>query len=813
MNTRVREGRTALAITIFLIATLTVPAVFLGGARSSAQQARQPSPSGTGPAIQLLNPSDYSTSTRRAQPTNTEIQGPQISDKDTSDADTDKEYHFKAVVTNPPANAYVEFFLIQQTSSTTTQTFNLGCAAAGQPAGGPCQGTFKDFGAVELIREIPDTFQEGQPAAADDPTQTERGAATVRAVLYTNGGQNEVARDDQAVLINQSDRSGSDPLSRGDADPERAAETVEIVYPDHGGLFGLYKPGGSAAGIGVVDVVWSSGTDSVQVYYSVSPTDVDPEWKSCSTAETTGTSTTDPTAQDGVRCTLTGSDQPENVTAVAAVARDSESDRAGGVGAAQVNNSGDAHRVVGYSQVPGVVSVSEENVAGPLPKCSGLLVAQVRDDTTAARTIAGIDVDVHAQGPTDNLAFATFTSSTASESEQSQRDQSKADRSQPPQGHATEPGRRCSNNDQAGSQGNHAVGGGPDRKHIESQDDTDDAGRFVFRLWNDAAGRTRVTAWADATDDDRFCPDERGGDGTITWAGSTTPAPPAEGPEPPPCPNPSPSGSGSSGATQSSSSTSPTGGTTGSTSPSTNPSGSQSTSPSTSPSSTASGTGGPSGTTSSPTSTNTTTGGGGSTTQQAATSINLEASRQRTTFGRRFTLSGTVDSTSTACTAFARVRILRDVIGGADDFELVAQTDTDADGAFSESFDADRSASYVAQAVESDACDDSTSAPETVLVKVKVSLRVSDDLVRRGQRIRLKITTAPCPATARDNVLLFRAIEGQFGKSGKKESNGRCSATFKRRIRQSSVFQGRWPKQTPELIAGRSRSKAVRIAR
>jgi hypothetical protein len=808
----VREGRTALAITIFLIATLTVPAVFLGSARSAAQQAQQPSPSGTGPAIQLLNPSDYSTSTREGQPTAMTIQGPQISDKDTSDDDADrpgqdpKEYHFKAVVTNPPANAYVEFFLIQ-TSGNNTQTFNLGCAAAGQSPGGPCEGMFKNFGAVELIRDIPDTFVEGMLAPNDDPSQTDRGSATVRAVLYANAGQNEVARDDQPVLINQSDRSGSDPLSRGEADPQKTAETVEIVYPEHGGLFGLFKPGGSGAGIGVVDVVWSSGTDAVQVFYSVSPTDVDPDWKSCSTSETTGTSTTAASAQDGVRCTLTGSDQPENVTAIAAVARDNESDQASAVPTAR-NNSGDAHRVVGYSQVPGIVRVDDANVAGPLPGCSGLLTAQVLDDTTAARPIAGVDVDVHAQGPTDNLAFHTH----AANDEQSQFDQTKPDRTQAPQGHATESGRRCSNNNQSGTQGNHAIGGGPDRKHVESQDDTDDDGRFVFRLWNDAAGRTRVTAWADTNDDDRFCPDERSGDGTVTWAGSTAPAPPAEGPEPPPCPNPSPSGSGSSGPSQSS--TSPTGGTTASTSPSTtSPSGSASTSPSTSPSSTASGSVTPSGTTTSPTNTSTTTGGGGSTTQQAATSVSLEASRQRTTFGRRFTLSGTVDSTSTGCTAFASIRILRDVIGGTDDFELVAQTQTDANGAYSESFDADRSASYVAQVVESAACDDSTSAPETVLVKVKVSLRVSDDLVERGQRVRLTITTAPCPATAGDKVLLFRAIEGQFGKSGKKESNARCSATFKRRIRTSSVFQGRWPKQTPELIAGRSRSKAVRIAK
>jgi hypothetical protein len=94
---------------------------------------------------------------------------------------------------------------------------------------------------------------------------------------------------------------------------------------------------------------------------------------------------------------------------------------------------------------------------------------------------------------------------------------------------------------------------------------------------------------------------------------------------------------------------------------------------------------------------------------------------------------------------------------------------------------------------------------------VKVGLRVSDSKVRPGTRVRLTITTAPCPATARDRVLLFRAIEGEFGKVGSKRTNDRCVKSFRRRVGDDSVFQARWPKQAEEFLAGKSRSKVVRV--
>ena len=785
MNTRVKEGRTALAITVLLIVTLTVPTMVWSNTSSVAQQGSQPSPSGTAPAIQLLNPSKYSP----ADP------GVMMSDKDTNDADTDPEYHFTAVVTNPPPGALVEFFIVQ-----------------GNDVSFIGNGTFKPNGAVDVVAPIPDDIAEGI-AAVGNPT-TERGRATVRAILYSNNGGTEVARDDQPVVINQKNRQSDEapwPSNAApDEDPSKAGETVEIVYPVHGGRFGFFQPGGSGAGIGVIDVEWSDGTDEVAAYYTVSPTDVDPTWKQCNAGEPTTANADESSTQDGVRCTLTGGDLPGNVTGVAAVARDTEA-RSGAP--AMQPNSGDAHRVVGYSQEVGIVSVEGQTLpATAINGCTDFLDVTVMDkESPDPRPIAGINVDVHAQGPNDNVAFNTHAD------EQDDFDSAQSDDSNAPQNHPTETGRRCSNDTRSGNQGVHAVAGGfGDRKHIESTRQTDDDGKFVFRLWSLNEGTTRVTAWADTQDDDRFCDPEKGGDSIVTWgaAGSTPPAETAE----PVCPTPTPSGSSSSGTsstTQSPTTSSPTQTTSSPTQTGT-----------TSPTGTATGTVSPTGTTTSPTGTSTTGGGttgggttGGGTTggttspQQAEREVTIETSKTRLTFGRTFTLSGSVTSSNPACTTGQTVRILRDVLGGASEFQVAGQDQTDASGAYSLNFDADRSANYVAEVDENSACGDATSSPQPVLVRVKVSLSVSDGTVSPGQRVRLRVRTAPCPATARDKVLLFRSIEGQFGKSGRKTSSASCRATFVRRVRESTVFQARWPKQTPEFLAGRSRSKAVRVNR
>jgi hypothetical protein len=194
--------------------------------------------------------------------------------------------------------------------------------------------------------------------------------------------------------------------------------------------------------------------------------------------------------------------------------------------------------------------------------------------------------------------------------------------------------------------------------------------------------------------------------------------------------------------------------------------------------------------------------------------VTLEAQKGTIVFGKNVTLSGTVESDATApagCTEFVQVDILRDVIGGAGEFELFATEQTDGTGAFSHSFSADLGANYVAEVEELAQCEAATSDAEPVLVRVKVSLKLSDSNVPRGERVRFTVTTRPCPRTARDRVLLFRAIQGEFGKVGAKRTNSNCTKSFRRRVRTDSVFQARWPKQAEEFLAGKSRPKIVRV--
>ncbi|HEX2296083.1 MAG TPA: hypothetical protein VHN37_12345, partial [Actinomycetota bacterium] len=446
------------------------------------------------------------------------------------------------------------------------------------------------------------------------------------------------------------------------------------------------------------------------------------------------------------------------------------------------------------------VTIASPGGSQPTGSCSPIIPVTVTDQI--GRKIVGAPVDVHAQGPADSLAFNTEDDETGTAGNE-------PDNNDQPENHSTEPGRQC--NDGALSeenQGEHEEAGpAPDRKHIESTDHTDSNGQFTYQMWSNQPGGTTMTAFVDMDENDRFCASEASGNGIITWGSGGPNAPLPGGPEEQTC-NVSGSASSASGsasgttpsqsATTSSpsqSASSPTGTPSG-TSPSTTPTGTA-----TSPTTTASNTG----------TATTTPGTTPSSPQQAAVEVTLETSQPRKTFGKSFTLSGAVTSDNPACTDLVTVRILRDVVGGQDDFELWAQETTDSNGAFSVSDRADVSATYIAEVLETATCDDATSAPQPVLVRTKVTLKLSRNRVPEGRLVRFRIKTAPCPLTARDRVLLFRAIEGQFGKAGGKRTNQRCAATITRRIRRTAVFQARWPKQTPELLAGRSRSKAVRV--
>lgn len=173
------------------------------------------------PAIQLLNPSGYTTS-------------PELSAK----ADSDAAFHFVAVVPSVPPTPFVEFEIESTAGNRVT--------VEGSPVG-------------------TDTWE-----ADHDLTGLTDGQYTIHAILYSQGQQFGQS-DSQVVTINNSDLP-----------PPPRAETAEITFPANGGQVGFYTPPGALPRT-VVDVQTSEGAQQVRVLYSTSPLGSEPEWVQCGT--------------------------------------------------------------------------------------------------------------------------------------------------------------------------------------------------------------------------------------------------------------------------------------------------------------------------------------------------------------------------------------------------------------------------------------------------------------------------------------------------------------------------------------------------
>ena len=367
-------------------------------------------------------------------------------------------FHLTAWGANVPQTAVVEFEI----------------QAAGRPA--VTIGTAQRAGA--------DTFE----LSWDISTAFENGTYTLRALLYSgeSGNFREVARDTQTVQL----AHRSDPTSP-------AAESIEIAYPGNGTLAGFFTPSNGQPHV-IIDVVGSAGTTRARTYYTITAPGEEPQWKICGTE-------TAAQAANGIRCVLASGDAVSAVTAVAAVANTTPV--APGVELnPTLNASGDAHRVVGYSQTPSGLALTPEThrvdaAAGVFP-CSQSLTATVTDQM--GRKIAGANVDVYAKGPTDQLAFDTSNQSALN---------------QPPDQRSltNEPAFNCSTGSFGGFQADDNRVSDADRKHIESAAGTNDAGQVDFKLHSDSSGVTYVTAWADTDGNDFFCATEPNDSATISW--------------------------------------------------------------------------------------------------------------------------------------------------------------------------------------------------------------------------------------------------------------------------------------------------------
>lgn len=464
------QRRLARSILIGLVTMVVILVLFASGPSLGLSFAQQQAP-----RIEFLNPS-----------------GTNFTEEISAKPDgRDSTYHLVAWVNELPANASVEFRYVDPD---TDQEVSIG---AGAQTG------------------IPDTFH----FAWDPPDSLpDEEPITLHAILLS--GSTEVDRDTESdPFINEQSPDPTDPTD----DSEARGETVEIVSPAVGGAWGMFTPRDRATA-GIIQVSLSDGATWVRVLYSVSAPGSEPTWVTCGTEQRAA-------AADGVRCTLDSTHSRGQVTAVAAIANDTQDDPLPGFSySATRNDSGDAHRVQTYEQVPGGVALdqsSQSNVqAGD---CSRVFTATLTDQFGVV--IVNANMDVHAKGPADETAFDDGSSADANKA--------------PDRGNhaAPESARDCSADPPtaAGQQGEHVDPAGSDTKHVESATGTgtNDAGRWRFQLYSPSLGTTDFVVWADVDDDDTFCSSEKNAMGSVGWGGTASPL--GMTPDTDTCPSPSPS--------------------------------------------------------------------------------------------------------------------------------------------------------------------------------------------------------------------------------------------------------------------------------
>ncbi|HVF54373.1 MAG TPA: Ig-like domain-containing protein [Actinomycetota bacterium] len=195
--------------------------------------------------------------------------------------------------------------------------------------------------------------------------------------------------------------------------------------------------------------------------------------------------------------------------------------------------------------------------------------------------------------------------------------------------------------------------------------------------------------------------------------------------------------------------------------------------------------------------------------------VNLESSKNKLTYPKTFTLSGTIKTEQVdaprSCIANVTVTISRDVVGGDNQFVEIATVTTDAEGAFTLNRKADRSANYVAHVDQDGQCSEGNSSALNVLVRVAVGLRLSNTEVDAGDVITARVRVRPCSGHKRTRVILFRVVDGQLTKIAKKRTNNRCVAVFRTTVNSNTAYQARWPKQHEDHLRGKSRRKAVLV--
>ena len=680
----------------FAVAVFALPEAPFGTAQA---QTASPTPASTGARIQFLNPSGTTGSSGP---------GREVSAKNDG---TDSQYHLVAWVGSMPSNPTVEF----KYQSGNDPEITIG------------QGTLRGTDTFDAFWSL--------GTLAD-------GTYSVKAILFSNGV--EVNRDSETVEVNNTTAEPAAGNPGGLKTTEDQGQTVEIVYPPNASGMGFFRqPGTGTPFAGSIDVTLSTGGTGIEgrAYFTTTPPGNEPQWTSCSGAETAAN------AADGIRCTLPAGTTPESVTAVSVAAEDDDQR----VAANPPNptngpDSGDAHRSPGYTQSPSTVTLSPatqrkddaDPAAGNQYDCAEVTATLVDQ---FGRKVVGANMDVHAAGPTDNLFYDSTAGSPA------RTHPSKA----PDRAHgATESTVNCEATANPrpfvtdSLQAEHEVSGEGDIKHVESAaQGTNDGGQFKFALYNlstTITGVTQFATWYDGNDDDLRCESEPTGNGSIGW--SADPAGPTGFPaENTVCPEPTSTASPTASASASRSAT-------GSPSPSRSPSGSR--------------------------------------------TVTLITSQAQVTFGTPVTLSGQVFSSIDSCEDGEFIRIRRRVHGQTEFGDLTSTT-TDASGAFSLEITPTANADYQAVATAHDNCQEASSSAVSVLVKVTITGRANDATPERGTRVVIKGKVSPNHSGTR--VVLQRRKGGRWVKVDGEKLNSRSvyNFAFSAGWRRSRTFRVKWP--------------------
>lgn len=437
------------------------------------------------PSISFLSPASFNG------------ESPVLTDDDDG---VDTAYRLSAWIAGAPADSMVEFELVPGDATTPPLTIGTGTSVGGD--------TF------EYLWDIP-----------EGPSGVLEGTHELRASLYGPTGEEALAFDQIEVSI----LHGATPTTAGEA-------ALDLVQPKSGQPLGFHTdPAGVTSS--VFEAKKQSGA-AVTGWFTTSAPGSDPVWRVCNAGES------DRDFADGVRCTMPqddaateDADESVHALSITAVALALSKDK----------GSADVARVFPYVQVPGAISYAlfgENPATGVIDtKVAGTGVRTAGPDGTFGCSdwvrvavvdqmglpIGGMNIDVHAQGPSDQLKLHTSYNSVLS-----------TPHSQAPDGTShvtpTEPGTKCvRSHDAVPVQGEHPRPARPDIKHVESTGGTRDDGTFDIRVRADQAGETLLTVWADEMDDDRFCVDEAAGSNEIRLLWGEGDAVPISSEEPSTC--------------------------------------------------------------------------------------------------------------------------------------------------------------------------------------------------------------------------------------------------------------------------------------